>query len=60
MRILGGFAIAGVLLAQDAAAPPGPSTTIQRRAAPPARITSFKAEPDSIHPGQTATLTLGG
>jgi hypothetical protein len=57
MRILAGFAIAGVLLAQDAAAPAGPSTTIQRRAAPPARITSFKAEPDSIQPGQTSTLT---
>jgi hypothetical protein len=57
MRILAGFAIAGVLMAQDAAAPAGPSATIQRRAAPPARITSFKAEPDSIQPGQTATLT---
>jgi hypothetical protein len=57
MRILAGFAIAGVLMAQDAAAPVGPSTAIQRRAAPPARITSFKAEPDSIQPGQTATLT---
>jgi hypothetical protein len=47
--------IAAILLAQDAA-PVGPSTAIQRRAAPPARITSFKADPDSIQPGQTVTL----
>ena len=47
--------LAASLLAQDAP-PAGPSATIQRRAAPPARITSFKAEPDSIQPGQTATL----
>src|SRR5580658_6467292 len=55
MRTLAGFLIAGCLIAQDTA-PAGPSTTIQRRAAPPARITSFKADPDSIQPGQTATL----
>jgi hypothetical protein len=57
---LAGFLIAPSLLAwivfaQDAA-PVGPSTAIQRRAAPPARITNFKAEPDSIQPGQTVTL----
>ncbi len=61
MRKLAGFLIAapllaGTLLAQDAA-PVGPSTAIQRRAAPPARITSFKADPNSIQPGQTVTLT---
>ncbi len=46
---------AASLLAQDTP-PAGPSATIQRRVAPPARITSFKADPDSIQPGQTATL----
>jgi hypothetical protein len=43
-------------LAQQPPAAEGPSTTPQRRAAPPARITSFKAEPETIQPGQTATL----
>ncbi len=39
-------------------APPiGPSAAIQRRAAPPARILEFKAEPSSIRPGETVTLT---
>jgi hypothetical protein len=47
--------ITGDLVAQDAA-PVGPSTAIQRRAAPPARVTEFRAEPDSIQPGQSVTL----
>jgi hypothetical protein len=38
------------------APPPGPSGAIQRRAAPPARILDFKAEPSSIRPGESATL----
>jgi len=44
------------LMAQEAP-PTGPSATIQRRAAPPARITTFRAEPDSIQPGQSVTLS---
>jgi hypothetical protein len=60
MHKLAGYVIAapllaGILFAQDGA-PVGPSTAIQRRAAPPARITSFKADPESIQPGQTVTL----
>jgi hypothetical protein len=58
-RIAGALALAGSLLAgfaQEPPAPTGPSTAIQRRAAPPARITKFSAEPGSIQPGQAVTL----
>jgi hypothetical protein len=57
--------VAGAFIATAAAqtppapaadAPSGPSTTIQRRSAPPARISSFTAQPASIQPGQTVTL----
>src|SRR5262245_8445596 len=34
----------------------GPSTALQRRAAPPARIIEFKAEPSSVKPGEPVTL----
>jgi hypothetical protein len=53
------FLIASLLPAQEAppAAGAGPSATIQRRVAPPARITTFKAEPAAIQPGQSVTLT---
>jgi len=34
----------------------GPSTALQRRAAPPARIIEFRAQPESIKSGDTVTL----
>src|SRR5262245_19122687 len=34
----------------------GPSTALQRRAAPPARILEFKAQPESIKSGEAVTL----
>jgi hypothetical protein len=43
-------------LAQEPPAPAGPSTAIQRRAAPPARITKFTVEPGSAQAGQAVTL----
>ena len=43
-------------LAQEPPAPIGPSTAIQRRAAPPARITKFAAQPETIQPGGSVTL----
>jgi hypothetical protein len=43
-------------LAQEPPAPTGPSTAIQRRAAPPVRITKFSAEPASAQAGQAVTL----
>jgi hypothetical protein len=49
------LALALPLFAQEPP-PSGPSNTLQRRAAPPARITSFKADPESIQPGQSVTL----
>ena len=42
--------------AQEPPAPVGPSTAIQRRAAPPPRITKFTVEPDSAKPGAAVTL----
>jgi hypothetical protein len=35
---------------------PAPSAAIQQRTPPPARITDFRAQPESIQPGQSATL----
>jgi hypothetical protein len=55
MRLLSVFVLAAVLFAQEPP-PSGPSNTLQRRAAPPARITTFKAQPEAIQPGQAATL----
>jgi len=43
-------------LAQEPPAPTGPSTAIQRRAAPPVRVTKFTVEPGSAQAGQTVTL----
>src|SRR5580704_15092239 len=54
--LIAGALIAPILIAQEPAAPVGPSTAIQRRAAPPARINDFRVVPDSIQPGQTVTL----
>src|SRR6516164_9563631 len=42
--------------APPAASAPGSSGAIQQRAAPPARITSFTAQPESVQPGQPVTL----
>jgi hypothetical protein len=42
--------------APQAEPPAGPSTTLQRRAAPPARILEFRAQPDSIKAGEAVTL----
>jgi hypothetical protein len=51
-------AAAGFLQAQTpAAAPAGPAPSYQRAGQLPARIMDFKAEPASIQPGQTITLT---
>jgi hypothetical protein len=44
------------LLVQDAQAPVGPSTALQRRAAPPARIVEFRAQPNSVKAGEAVTL----
>src|SRR5215469_1116305 len=38
-------------------APTGPSTALQARVAPPARITKFAASAESIQPGQAVMLT---
>ena len=42
--------------APTAAPATGPSAAIQTRVAPPARITSFTAKPESIQPGQPVSL----
>ena len=51
-------AFAGLAAAQAPPAAPatGPSAAIQTRVAPPARITSFTAKPESIQPGQPVSL----
>jgi hypothetical protein len=36
--------------------PVGPSTALQRRAAPPARILEFRAQPESVKAGEPVTL----
>lgn len=54
--ILAASVALGAALAQEPPAPTGPSTAIQRRAAPPVRITKFTAEPGSAQAGQTITL----
>ncbi len=51
--------LAGALLSSVAGQAPraeGPSTAIQRRAAPPARINNFTVQPGSIQPGQSVML----
>jgi hypothetical protein len=58
------FAVALPVFAQAPSAQPtgqaeppvGPSTALQRRAAPPARILEFRAQPDSIKAGEAVTL----
>ncbi|MBZ5575071.1 MAG: hypothetical protein LAP40_00760 [Acidobacteriia bacterium] len=42
---------------QEAPNPEATSGAIQRRVAPPARITRFTVEPGTVQPGQPATLT---
>jgi hypothetical protein len=42
--------------AQQAEPPVGPSTALQRRAAPPARILEFRAQPESVKAGEPTTL----
>ncbi|HUI78629.1 MAG TPA: hypothetical protein VLY24_11950 [Bryobacteraceae bacterium] len=57
--ILAGAMALAVTLVAPAQEPPtqvGPSTAIQRRAAPPARITKFSVEPESAQAGQAVTL----
>src|ERR1041385_1915735 len=52
--------IAMLAVAQGAQEPPaGPSTTLQRRAAPPARILEFRAQPESIKAGEAVTIIWG-
>lgn len=50
------FMLAVRVLAQNAPAPPGNAGARPQRVAPPARIVSFKAQPESVEAGQPAVL----
>jgi hypothetical protein len=49
------FLLLGILALQQEP-PVGPSTALQRKAAPPARILDFRAQPESVKAGEAVTL----